>query len=86
MRGCGFFFQAEGGIRDRLVTGVQTCALPILKMCRQGLNLEGQRVVCIFTGNGLKDPDLAVRSVVSQTTEIEPTLEAVEAASLATAS
>ena len=24
-----FFFQAEDGIRDRLVTGVQTCALPI---------------------------------------------------------
>ena len=23
------FFQAEDGIRDRLVTGVQTCALPI---------------------------------------------------------
>ena len=28
--GVGFFFQAEDGIRDRLVTGVQTCALPIL--------------------------------------------------------
>ena len=27
---CFFFFQAEDGIRDRLVTGVQTCALPIL--------------------------------------------------------
>src|SRR5205823_7759561 len=28
---CGFFFffQAEDGIRDKLVTGVQTCALPI---------------------------------------------------------
>src|SRR5947208_14377328 len=26
----GFFFQAEDGIRDDLVTGVQTCALPIL--------------------------------------------------------
>src|SRR5207249_9313073 len=25
-----FFFQAGGGIRDRNVTGVQTCALPIL--------------------------------------------------------
>src|SRR5207249_5739809 len=25
----GFFFQAEDGIRDRNVTGVQTCALPI---------------------------------------------------------
>src|SRR5699024_12023061 len=26
-----FFFQAEDGIRDRNVTGVQTCALPILE-------------------------------------------------------
>src|SRR2546423_11525066 len=26
-----FFFQAEDGIRDKLVTGVQTCALPIWK-------------------------------------------------------
>src|SRR5437773_12118529 len=32
MRSClfdNFFFQAEDGIRDRDVTGVQTCALPI---------------------------------------------------------
>src|SRR5205823_8333817 len=26
---CFFFFQAEDGIRGKLVTGVQTCALPI---------------------------------------------------------
>src|SRR5947207_3717119 len=26
-----FFFQAEDGIRDHCVTGVQTCALPILE-------------------------------------------------------
>src|SRR5436190_8741651 len=26
---CSFFFQAEDGIRDHCVTGVQTCALPI---------------------------------------------------------
>src|SRR5205823_10565667 len=29
-----FFFQAEDGIRDKLVTGVQTCALPISYSCR----------------------------------------------------
>src|SRR6266540_1599528 len=28
-----FFFQAEDGIRDRDVTGVQTCALPISSIC-----------------------------------------------------
>src|SRR5688500_2018945 len=27
-----FFFQAEDGIRDYKVTGVQTCALPILRL------------------------------------------------------
>src|SRR2546425_2185094 len=27
-----FFFQAEDGIRDKLVTGVQTCALPIFPL------------------------------------------------------
>src|SRR5690625_5369072 len=29
MSQCVFFFQAEDGIRDGHVTGVQTCALPI---------------------------------------------------------
>src|SRR2546421_2125984 len=31
---CFFFFQAEDGIRDLIVTGVQTCALPICKALR----------------------------------------------------
>src|SRR6266436_3189619 len=31
-----FFFQAEDGIRDVAVTGVQTCALPILRRTRGG--------------------------------------------------
>src|SRR2546425_259702 len=30
-----FFFQAEDGIRDKLVTGVQTCALPICSASRR---------------------------------------------------
>src|SRR6267378_7628485 len=39
-----FFFQAEDGIRDLYVTGVQTCALPI-SLCSgaaDGLSLLGQ--------------------------------------------
>src|SRR5438093_7027435 len=32
-----FFFQAEDGIRDWSVTGVQTCALPISQRLRQQL-------------------------------------------------
>src|SRR5438034_10006745 len=30
-----FFFQAEDGIRDHCVTGVQTCALPICSSARR---------------------------------------------------
>src|SRR5207249_9179197 len=38
-----FFFQAEDGIRDRNVTGVQTCALPILgDFLARGQRLMGQ--------------------------------------------
>src|SRR3989441_9954009 len=36
-----FFFQAEDGIRDKLVTGVQTCALPICPVLT-GLLLAGR--------------------------------------------
>src|SRR5256885_2880127 len=39
MIGCGdfFFFQAEDGIRDYKVTGVQTCALPISQSAERTL-------------------------------------------------
>src|SRR5258708_14771479 len=36
-----FFFQAEDGIRDDLVTGVQTCALPISGQSPGATPLEG---------------------------------------------
>src|SRR5438132_9289953 len=35
-----FFFQAEDGIRDHCVTGVQTCALPIYRL--DDLAIENQ--------------------------------------------
>ena len=35
-----FFFQAEDGIRDVAVTGVQTCALPI-PICLSIIVIEG---------------------------------------------
>src|SRR2546429_9672652 len=37
-----FFFQAEDGIRDVAVTGVQTCALPISSLPAQREHLEGR--------------------------------------------
>src|SRR5206468_10326205 len=40
-----FFFQAEDGIRDLIVTGVQTCALPISPTepaCRRAAALQSK--------------------------------------------
>src|SRR5215510_8342553 len=42
-----FFFQAEDGIRDGHVTGVQTCALPIwLHQARVEIRRNGWGVLC----------------------------------------
>src|SRR5258708_14213568 len=42
---CFFFFQAEDGIRDDLVTGVQTCALPISFVVVEGMDGSGSTTV-----------------------------------------
>src|SRR6266568_3169912 len=41
--GVFFFFQAEDGIRDGTVTGVQTCALPIFEEHKIDLVVMGSR-------------------------------------------
>src|SRR5205809_1781932 len=48
-----FFFQAEDGIRDVAVTGVQTCALPI--SITVTLTLDGTGKVDVKTGLGFLD-------------------------------
>src|SRR5206468_8288053 len=40
-----FFFQAEDGIRDLIVTGVQTCALPICRAVQRGGRLADRVAV-----------------------------------------
>src|SRR5262249_59201892 len=45
-----FFFQAEDGIRDWSVTGVQTCALPISEEIAGGRDRGPQ--ACITTESG----------------------------------
>src|SRR2546430_11187682 len=46
-----FFFQAEGGIRDLTVTGVQTCALPIFAFERPGPGTStGNEFGCALRG------------------------------------
>src|SRR5260363_79806 len=47
-----FFFQAEDGIRDDLVTGVQTCAIPIS---------TSNGLACIFP----ETPALLIKTLIS---------------------
>src|SRR5256886_7430875 len=42
-----FFFQAEDGIRDLTVTGVQTCALPIYKFDRDSYVVGARTSVAV---------------------------------------
>ena len=46
-----FLFQAEDGIRDRDVTGVQTCALPIYLYCNCYIENSGPVYVLKKNGN-----------------------------------
>src|SRR3712207_8897826 len=60
---CFFFFQAEDGIRDIGVTGVQTCALPICRVLDAGERVreEFDRVltdIFYLLDDYVIDPDL----------------------------
>src|SRR6267143_4204479 len=48
-----FFFQAEDGIRDGTVTGVQTCALPISERALGDLKKQGRTVAVSLKETGL---------------------------------
>jgi threonine synthase len=51
----------------------------LLKVAREGggdTTLKGSHIVCILTGHGLKDPDLAI-SNISVPVVVEPELSAV---------
>src|SRR5687767_5877598 len=50
-----FFFQAEDGIRDKLVTGVQTCALPIFGKPELAVRIDRDKA----TDLGVRVQDLA---------------------------
>src|SRR2546422_11522987 len=49
---CFFFFQAEDGIRDVAVTGVQTCALPISLLSQLRHVLAGEYEIERECGRG----------------------------------
>ena len=52
-----FFFQAEDGIRDVAVTGVQTCALPIY--------YKDSKVVKIFTSYSYDEDKLSIGNITA---------------------
>src|SRR2546423_2906203 len=58
-----FFFQAEDGIRDKLVTGVQTCALPIWPGTGGTLFLTDRAILELKYPQSLALPALAKRIV-----------------------
>jgi threonine synthase len=68
---------------DRMGIGCEPASATTLagvkKLRAAGIMREGERIVCVLTGNVLKDPDAIMRNVAEeQVVEIEPTIEAVE--------
>ncbi|MBI2170423.1 MAG: threonine synthase [Chloroflexi bacterium] len=50
----------------------------LIKSVKDGLDLRGKRVVCVITGTGLKEPELASQHASAPPVEIDATLGAVE--------
>src|SRR5205823_11645522 len=61
-----FFFQAEDGIRDKLVTGVQTCALPIsLQSIDPTRNIEKFKISEYANENNV-NADITIKLLTTQ--------------------
>src|SRR5207248_2100423 len=66
-----FFFQAEDGIRDRTVTGVQTCALPISSRRLKASRRKG-RVAKDCRPNTTPTPNFSITgSFLAETQSVE---------------
>src|SRR3712207_8874551 len=52
-----FFFQAEDGIRDIGVTGVQTCALPIFEYNNNGILVPDEITIAMLKDELNANPD-----------------------------
>jgi threonine synthase len=50
----------------------------LLKLARTGWTFQGKRVVCVITGTGLKDPDLATQQALGEFQEVSADLVEVE--------
>ncbi len=54
---------AKGGIFGEPASAASLAGL--VKMVRQGVDFSGKRIVCIITGNGLKDTDICLKDTPS---------------------
>src|SRR5947208_13419993 len=60
-----FFFQAEDGIRDDLVTGVQTCALPIYLCSKRG----GLATVARIERSEIQEQSVRLKKAITRSEE-----------------
>src|SRR5256884_4240546 len=69
-----FFFQAEDGIRDVAVTGVQTCALPIFAEPRRGREVIPSAIPLrrLFQLGQIKPPAPALKCRESAAANLRP--------------
>src|SRR5256714_10524416 len=64
-----FFFQAEDGIRDKLVTGVQTCALPICGAAELAVLFDAPpkgEVTLVLGARNERQPELPDTALLSE--------------------
>jgi threonine synthase len=54
----------------------------VMKLAKRGELSDNERIVCVITGTGLKDPELARRSIQVDLTEVDASIEDVETAVL----
>src|SRR5256885_9536389 len=67
-----FFFQAEDGIRDYKVTGVQTCALPISPCASRFRPLPAAPRSTAALRDAAAAPDFQARSAAPSDTRFQP--------------
>ena len=68
---------SRGGIFGEPASAASLAGL--IKLSRQGKDFTGKRIVCIITGNGLKDTDIALKDAPSLL-ELPANIEAIEKA------
>src|SRR5260370_15313636 len=71
-----FFFQAEDGIRDSSVTGVQTCALPIsYSIASRGSGAgDGIGIGCTVTENKPRQPAAGPKKEIVRSSYVSESL------------